>query len=255
MNKITILGAGNVGSHLSIAFSQAGHEVVLWNRTPHKSAEIANNHRVSQLAHISHIEQSTDMVIICVNENAIDHICTEIPPFNGILVHTAGSVHVEALQKFSHKHGVIYPLQTFTSNRSLTYHNIPLFIEGSSKEVEKHLAHICSSVFRNIQYINSVQRAHLHLAAVFACNFVNASLMGAQEIAENNNLNFRIFDALIHETIDKLKVSDPHENQTGPAIRNNTIIIKKHKELLCKHKHLRKVYKWMSQYITHKFQS
>jgi len=39
--RITVLGTGRMGSALALAFTAAGHEVTVWNRTPSKAAPLA----------------------------------------------------------------------------------------------------------------------------------------------------------------------------------------------------------------------
>jgi predicted short-subunit dehydrogenase-like oxidoreductase (DUF2520 family) len=73
---------------------------------------------------------------------------------------------------------------------------------------------------------------YLHLAGVFACNFTNALYSIAEDIAEQQQIDFEILKPLIMETAHKIETLSPAEAQTGPAKRNDQTIMQKHIELL-----------------------
>ena len=219
--NVVILGAGNVGVHLAKVFTSAGHYVNIWSRTAENAKIAAENAGCQHIAHPSAIARDTDICIAALSEDALYDVCQLLPPtFNGILAHTAGSVHIDFLQKFAHRTGVFYPLQTFTKDRTPDYKKIPVFIESNSKEDLQILYKLCSGSFTNIKELDSPKRKILHLAAVFACNFVNASMMASEEIAESAGLDFSILQPLIEETIEKLHQSPASQIQwrNCPAI-------------------------------------
>ena len=79
---------------------------------------------------------------------------------------------------------------------------------------------------------DSQQRAQLHLAAVFACNFANHMCTLADDLLKEAGLPFEDLLPLIDETTAKLHDMPPAEAQTGPARRGDKKIQQQHIEKL-----------------------
>ncbi len=97
--------------------------------------------------------------------------------------------------------------------------------------------------------MNSEKRKTLHLAAVFACNFTNHMFAVAEDILKKDDISFELIQPLIAETSAKIIKESPILSQTGPAIRNNKNIIKKHLDLLSYNAQFRNIYKNLSSSI------
>ena len=108
---------------------------------------------------------------------------------------------------------------------------------------------MAQSISSNIHHISSEQRLRLHIAAVFANNFVNSLYANAATLLEDQNLPFRILHPLIMETALKAIDTYPRNVQTGPAIRNDELTINKHLQLLASNPELKKVYQLLTTQI------
>ena len=94
------------------------------------------------------------------------------------------------------------------------------------------------------------ERLQLHLAAVFANNFVNAMFVEAYQLlpklnAEQEDLLF----PLMKQTVMKLEKVNPLNAQTGPAKRKDQVVMGKHLELIKNQVKLKRVYQNMSELI------
>lgn len=89
----------------------------------------------------------------------------------------------------------------------------------------------------------------MHLAAVFACNFVNHMYLAATELLADEDISFEILKPLIKETARKAIESDPYIAQTGPAVRNDQNILQKHIEMLKEYSEFQKIYSFVSDSI------
>jgi predicted short-subunit dehydrogenase-like oxidoreductase (DUF2520 family) len=89
----------------------------------------------------------------------------------------------------------------------------------------------------------------LHVAAVFACNFVNHMYSIASDILDSENLPFDLIKPLIQETADKINELSPSVAQTGPAKRNDQLVIEKHLDLLSFSPEYQKIYREMTESI------
>ncbi len=99
-----------------------------------------------------------------------------------------------------------------------------------------------------INECTSRQRMELHIAAVFACNFVNNMMMHAQKLLRSAGTDLTAIKPLIEETIGKaLSGADLESVQTGPARRGDLRIIERHLSALDGEQ--REMYKFVSDSI------
>ena len=231
IRKVSIIGAGNVAWHLSHALTEEGIQIdYIYNRTIDKAAELAA-HCNAQAAHeIKQIVKS-DLIVITVSDDAILEVVRSIPKTRGIIVHTSGNVSLEAL--FPHENsGVLYPLQSFRREVMLEIDQVPLLIEGNSMEVTQTLLSLARKLSKTIYEISSMQRRRLHIAAVFANNFVNHMYKQAEDICNEHDIPFEVLYPLIKETAMKVTETSPVNLQTGPAIRRDERTMGIHLDLL-----------------------
>lgn len=230
MIRIVIIGTGNIGSHLLAAFENVSAiEVVqVYNRSEKGLREI--RFRGSKTTQLDELEDA-DCYIIAVPDDAVSQISDNLPFENRFVVHTSGSVSLNELNS-KNRQGVFYPLQTFSKNRKVYFNDIPLCLEATNQKDLELLKTMARTISSAVYEIDSEKRKHLHLAAVFVCNFVNHLYHIGHEITENNQLPFSILKPLIKETASKIERDTPMAMQTGPAKRNDTSTMKKHLDLL-----------------------
>lgn len=246
MVSISIIGSGNVAQHLISAFKKAdGIELVqvLARREDSLSHLLDSNKIISNYDKL----QKTDVIIIAVSDNAIAEVSGQIPFENQLVVHTSGSVSIDALSDNNHK-GVFYPLQTFSKSKEVNFKVVPICIEAENANDYKTLETIAESISEVIYNVNSEQRKALHVAAVFVSNFVNHLYQIGSEICTENHLSFDILKPLIQETANKIRTLSPKEAQTGPAQRKDTQTINSHLSFLTD-ENQKEIYKLLTKSI------
>lgn len=231
---IAIVGNGNVASHLYRALENKCPVTLINPRT------------------FENLPDNADLILLCVSDNAIREVSLRLSEFKGIIAHTAGSVPMDIFKGKFENYGVFYPLQTFTKEVALDYEKIPVFIEGSSKEVKQKLASVAGLFTKTIKEIDSERRKKLHLASIFACNFTNALAGIAAEIMEEAGMEFDTLLPLMKQTVDKLEDLTPAEAQTGPAVRGDSKVLSDHLDMLVKKPRIRHLYNTLSSYIYEK---
>ena len=127
-------------------------------------------------------------------------------------------------------------------------YKIKFFIESSSSDDFDILKNLFNKLSHHIKAMGHQQRQYLHLAAVFACNFSNHLLGQAQQICDENNLDFDDLMPLLEETFQKIKIMPAKQAQTGPAIRHDFETMQKHQALSLTENQL-KIYQLLSQSI------
>ncbi len=230
------------------ALKSAGYFIdEVYSRT-HKSAEkLAKELDSKPVVQLDHIAPNADLYLISVPDNAIGNILSEINVPGRLTVHTSGSLSMNVLQKASKNYGVLYPLQTFSKDKSLDFSNIPMCIEANSAANEKILMRIAGDISQNVKLLNSAQRKTAHVAAVFACNYANFLFGIAEEILREHNLPFELLNPLISETARKVMENQPHTVQTGPAVREDIETMEEHLEMLNDFPEYQKLYSLLAE--------
>jgi predicted short-subunit dehydrogenase-like oxidoreductase (DUF2520 family) len=219
------------------------------------SAEILGKKlNVPYTSRLEEIDTCADVYIFALKDSALPVVLKDFPSTAGLWVHTAGSVPMDVFQNSRAKrYGVLYPLQTFSTHRKISFDHIPLFIEANHPEDEQLLEKIAFSLSDKVIRLSSEKRKQLHLAAVFACNFTNHLYATAAQILEEQNLPWEVLLPLIEETAAKVKELHPKEAQTGPAVRYDTNIIDKQLEMLKDDPDKQEIYRMLSQSILIKY--
>ncbi|MEZ2415419.1 Rossmann-like and DUF2520 domain-containing protein [Muriicola sp. E247] len=188
-----------------------------------------------------------DVYILAISDDAISEVAHQLDIKKGMLVHTAGSVSMEALPA-ELRRGVLYPLQSLSGSIPEKMQEIPLCVEASIEEDYSLLEKLAYCISNRVERINSEERRQLHLAAVVANNFSNHMFYLASEICEDQGVPFDLLRPLIRESCNKIMNLSPYEAQTGPARRGDQETIDEHLEML-KESSLQKIYSTLSESI------
>lgn len=231
--KIVLIGAGNVATQLGLSLKKHHNIHQVFSKHLRNASSLAKKLDSKATDNIKDITPNADIYFLSVSDDAIKSVVKALPGTKGMVVHTAGSIDIGILGRFGN-FGVFYPFQTFSKNRNISFSNIPILIEGNSKNTTTQLLNLASSLSANTYEVNSEQRKMLHIAAVFACNFTNHCYHIAKTISDKAELPFNILLPLIEETASKVFTTSPIKAQTGPASRDDKQTMQKHIETLDK---------------------
>ncbi|MBN3034123.1 MAG: DUF2520 domain-containing protein [Bacteroidales bacterium] len=248
---IVLIGAGNVATRMGIALCQAGHHIIHVHSRSHESSSLlAKRLDCGHGTNISEIPENADLYLVAVADQALNKGFPGLKLNQRLVVHTSGSQPMDILEHYSSVHGVIYPLQTLSRERDIDFRRVPLCIEANTPENLERIKEWARTVSGIIYHVDSRQRAILHLAAVFACNFPNQLFHVAERILERYQLPFEMLRPLIGETAAKVQAMTPFQAQTGPALRQDLQVMEKHIELLRGDAMLQEIYRILSEMIT-----
>ena len=253
IQRITLLGAGNLAVQLGKTLLWSGFDILqVYSRTAESARSLASLLETGWTTDLQKIDLSADMLIISIKDDAIESVLNQIKHADTLIVHTSGSIAMNILAKYTNAYGVFYPLQTFSKTRDVDFSDIPLCLEASSEAVMTKLKNFAAKLSNHVEEINSEKRMILHVAAVFACNFVNHCYYLGSRILENEGLSLDLLKPLIRETAEKLMEMNPFDAQTGPAKRNDMFVIDKHLNLIENQK-VADIYKILTEsiYKTH----
>jgi len=246
MIRVSIIGSGNVAQHLIVAFSKTT-DIELVQVFARKDAAVAHLTSPDKIYTNFNDIIAADLFIIAITDDAITEVSAAIPFSNELVVHTSGSVSIEAINN-KNRPGVFYPLQTFSKSKEVDFKTIPICIETKNEKDFQILEKVAKSISNTVYKINSEQRKALHIAAVFVCNFVNHLYQIGNDICIENDLPFDILKPLIQETANKILTLSPNQAQTGPAKRKDTQTINTHLSFLSD-ENQKEIYKMLTKSI------
>lgn len=254
INRIVILGSGNLATPLAKSLKLAGLEIIqIYGRTEKQAKILANRLNTNYTNDLSLINPKADLYILCLSDDALLEAIGKIKLKDPFIVHTSGTTPINIFgNKFS-DYGVFYPLQTFSKEKEIDFINIPLCIEANTANNEERLLTLAQKISKNVLPINSDQRKILHIGAVFASNFTNYLYSISKELLAEHNLSFNLLKPLIQESALKILDNHPEDAQTGPARRGDDQVIEKHLHHLKKHPEYKNIYKLFSKLIKDKY--
>lgn len=254
LERVVILGAGRVATHLVPALVKGGYTVgQVWSRTELSARELAEPLGIPYTNSIDAVIPDADIYIVCVADSVLSEIAARIVGHarkEALFIHTAGSVDISVWKDHGAVHyGILYPLQTFSKERAVDMHDVSLFIEASDEEAMGRVDGVARNLSDKVFVADSKRRARLHVAAVFACNFTNAMYDAAHRLLAEDGIPFKVLLPLIDETAAKVHMLTPHEAQTGPAVRGDSVVMQGHLESLAYNEDLHEIYSLISNYI------
>lgn len=248
--KISLIGSGNVATHLAQALSPHFTIVQIFSQNlvhAEQLAALVDAHAINDLSQL----EPVDIYILAVSDRAIQSVADQLAPYvhNALVLHTSGSVDIDVLKNASTHTGVLYPLQTFSKAKQIDFSQVPLLLEAAIESDREKLQQIASTLSNRIYHYSSAQRRSLHLAAVIACNFSNYLYTVANDYLDEQQVDFDLLKPLILETAAKISHHAPQSVQTGPAVRGDQAVLKTHIAMLESQPELEQVYALLSQGI------
>lgn len=252
LNKIVLIGAGNVATHLGKALVHVGYNVAqVYSRTTESAKTLAVLLGTEYTTELDAICMDADIYIVSLK----DSVLPELIPYlvekreKSLFVHTAGSISVDIWKGHALRYGVFYPMQTFSKCRDMDLANVPFFVEANDENECQYLRDLAGSLSSKVYDATSEQRKILHMAAVFACNFTNHMYVLCNHLLIKNGLSFEMMLPLIDETASKVHELLPKEAQTGPAVRYDLNVINRHLDMLKEEPDVQDIYEKISKSI------
>ena len=268
--QIVFLGSGNLATNLSLALKAAGEDIIqIFSRTKENAQALADKLHCDSCTSINDIRTDADVYIFSVKDDALPSLIEQLTEHlanshhltpntqHPIFLHTAGSVPMSVFSDNtltpnthhpSPNYGVLYPMQTFSKDRSVNFREIPCFVEACDSDTLETIKGIASKVSDHVLEMSSDKRKKLHLAAVFACNMVNHCYRLAEKVLEEEGIDFSLYQPLIQETANKVRELSPRKAQTGPMVRYDKTIMEAQIALI-NDERTRQIYRLMADSI------
>lgn len=231
-DKITVViaGAGAVATHLAkaLASTERYRVIAVASRTKTSAMALAANIPGATACDYDEITaHKPSLVIVSVPDHAVGEVATWIGrlPDTTIAVHTSGTLPVDALHDISHHCGILYPFQTFTRGFDVDMSRVPFFIEASDCDTYASIDMMAHNLSDYVFPCDDVRRGHLHVAGVFASNFINVLLEVVYRQLDIAGYPHEVSSPLIAATIEKAESIGTMAAQTGPAKRGDVDVM------------------------------
>ena len=275
---ITLLGSGNVATWMAQRLQHSFRFPItqVYSRTLGHARVLSDLCGAQAVDNIKELNPDNQIFIFALADKAYDEILPQLPFKLPMAFLTSGTVSCQCLKNHADRYGVIYPLQTFTKSQDMRALEVPLCLEGPMPEPPPEptlpsVGNISPQSVGNISpqrcgdshqlmrdlarelsplcyEVSEAQRAQMHVAAVFACNFSNAMCQIAYKLLEEKGLSFEMLLPLLRQTVVKLETMTPAEAQTGPAARCDENVMRSQMESLPNDR-LKELYKLVSDTI------
>ena len=156
--KISLIGAGNLATHLGRALADAGNSIELvYSRTMESAIRLATLLGCDAQNDISKINTDSDLYVLSVSDAVLPELVPQLCKGrgNGIFIHTAGSISLDVFRGHADRYGVVYPMQTFSKDRQLDFSKIPCFIEASDEDTLDNLMALCRQISNDVVVMTS----------------------------------------------------------------------------------------------------
>ena len=114
MSTISIIGSGNVATHLTLALHNTGlHVRQVLSRDFDHAALLASRIGAQPINKLSLLDDQSDIYLLAVNDDALYDLALDLRLPDALVLHTSGSTPATVLKPISRHYGVVWSPQTF----------------------------------------------------------------------------------------------------------------------------------------------
>lgn len=223
--RLGIFGGGRAAWAFGSAWKRMGWPLSgVWLRDDSHShiAELLETARMD----MSDLARDSELLLVAVSDRAIAEVAAAIPETDALIFHASGAL-LSLRGGFS-----LHPLKALPPvGAASDLEGTLLVFEGEHRRTAKLIAAAVGARFCEVA---SEQKALYHAAAVFGSNYVAASLEIAQRLMRRAGIPDVREDlvALAQSAIENWRSHEDAKRFTGPAARNDTDVMARHREAL-----------------------
>jgi predicted short-subunit dehydrogenase-like oxidoreductase (DUF2520 family) len=242
MLKLGFIGAGTVGTALSVRLSGLGYPVVAVSSRRRTSAQrLAQSVKGCRVFDSQGVADNVELIFITTPDDAIAWVASQLEWRPGqAVVHCSGADATDILQPAKQagaQVGVFHPLQTFASVKQ-AMENIPgsTFALEAEEPLMKTLREMATALGGNWVELRAGDKVAYHAAAVIACNYLVTLLKLATDLWQTFDVPpqkaTKALLPLLRGTIHNIETVGIPQCLTGPIARGDVGTIKKHLDAL-----------------------
>ena len=239
MLKLGFIGAGTVGTALSITLGQRGYRVTAVSSRSRSSAEkLAESITGCRTVDTGQaVADAADLVFITTPDGAIGQVASEVRWHPGqSVVHCSGAdstAPLEPARKSGAAVGAFHPLQTFATVQQ-AFDNIAgsTFALEAEEPLLTTLKEMAATLDGHWIELKATDKVIYHAAAVIACNYLVTLVKLATDLWKTFDVPpdqaTRALLPLLRGTIHNIDTIGIPQCLTGPIARGDTGTIRKH---------------------------
>ncbi len=245
MLKLGFIGAGTVGTALSVRLSSKGYQVIaVSSRSQTSARKLARAVSGCQAFDSNQdVADTAELIFITTPDDTIASVASEIQWHQGqSVVHCSGALSTDILEpakELGAQVGAFHPLQTFASVKQ-AIENIPgsTFAVEAEEPLLSTLKDIATALDGHWIELKANDKVAYHAAAVIACNYLVTLVKLATDLWQSFNIPqsqaTQALLPLIRGTIHNIDTVGIPQCLTGPIARGDIETIKKHLDALQK---------------------
>ena len=254
--RIAIVGPGRLGTALAMELRSAGYtisEIVSRNNiaSKRKAAILARKVR-ALVSTIDTARANADVVWFCVPDreikNAAHQLASAIDWKRKIAFHSSGALlsdELNILRRQGAAVGSIHPMMTFVTGSIPSLDGVPFAMEGDTAAI-RAARRIVRDLDGEAFTIRRQHKIAYHAWGSFASPLLVATLVTAEQLAGAAGLSDREARRkmlpIVRQTISNYEMLGPAGAFSGPIVRGDAEIVRKHLQVLKKVPEAREVY-------------
>jgi predicted short-subunit dehydrogenase-like oxidoreductase (DUF2520 family) len=254
--RIAIVGPGRLGRALTLELRQAGYtisEIVSRNSAASrkKARELARKVEAHATTR-DHVHLDADLVWFCVPDREIAVASRQLAPVidwkKRIAFHSSGALASDELNGLRRRGAAVasvHPLMTFVSSSMPSLGRVPFAVEGDAAAV-KAARRIVRDLGGDAFNIRKQHKAAYHTWGAFASPLLVAMLVTGEQLARNAGVSAveagKKMLPIVRQTIANYEALGPAGAFSGPIVRGDAEIVRKHLAVLKKVPEARQVY-------------
>ena len=254
--SIAIVGAGRLGTALAIGLRRAGYtisEIVSRNNVASKRNAATLGRKVhARPTTVANVRLNADVIWLCVPDREIKNLANKVASTidwkRKIAFHSSGALSSDELSILRQRGaavGSIHPLMTFVSGSIPSLKGVPFAMEGDAAAI-RAARRIAKDLEGEAFTIRKQHKTAYHAWGSFASPLLVATLVTTERLARAAGLSVREARRkmlpIVKQTIANYETLGPAGAFSGPIVRGDTEIVRKHLRMLKKVPEAREVY-------------
>lgn len=244
--RIAIVGPGRLGTALTLELRRAGYtisEIVSRNSaaSKRKARKLARKVEAYATTH-DNAHLDADLVWFCVPDREIAAASRQLAPVidwkKRIAFHSSGALASDELNGLRRRGAAVasvHPLMTFVSGSRPSLDHVPFAVEGDAAAV-KAARHIVRDLGGDAFNIRKQHKAAYHTWGAFTSPLLVAMLVTAEQLARTSGVSAvearKKMLPIVRQTIANYEALGPAGAFSGPIVRGDAEIVRKHVQVL-----------------------
>ncbi|HTN47059.1 MAG TPA: DUF2520 domain-containing protein [Flavipsychrobacter sp.] len=244
----TLIGTGNMAYFLADRFRKAGFVCKgVYGRNATEAQALATMLECIVIEQPGTIPDTHDCCIMAISDHAIKEVSSRLHFENTVVVHTAGSVSLDAVLQ-PHK-AALWPIYSILKNNLPDHRDLPVVCESQDEKAKNSVLQLAHALSDHVREVSWQQRQYMHLIAAIENNFINHLMAIGKQLCTDQHIPFELFLPILNQTFERIHTADPYELQTGAARRNDMKTQQHHLELLQQYPKWQAIYQAISESI------